>query len=108
MSPLYTKNGVPLTVRGDAVFNSRGENFGYVRGDAYTGSAAATGERSSVTDGLPLPHSARVTSPRARRAESPSARAARAGTSAWGLCRDLLTHRLREGRGARGGHVGWG
>ena len=37
MSALYTKNGVPLTVRGDRLFNPSGQNFGYIRGDRVFG-----------------------------------------------------------------------
>lgn len=37
MSNLYTKDGVPLAVHGDAVFNPSGQNFGYVQGDRVYG-----------------------------------------------------------------------
>ena len=37
MSDLYTKNGVPLTLRGDRIYNPSGENFGYVRADRVFG-----------------------------------------------------------------------
>ena len=37
MANLYTKNGVPLTVRGDRIYNPAGENFGYVRNDCVYG-----------------------------------------------------------------------
>ena len=37
MAELYTKNGVPLTTRGDRIYNPAGENFGYVRTDRVFG-----------------------------------------------------------------------
>ena len=37
MADLYTKNGVPLTVRGDRIYNPSGDNFGYVRSDRVFG-----------------------------------------------------------------------
>ncbi len=37
MSLFYTKNGVPLVVRGDGVYNDGGHNFGYLRGDKVYG-----------------------------------------------------------------------
>lgn len=33
MASLYTKNGVPLTVSGGAIFNPDGEHFGQLQGD---------------------------------------------------------------------------
>ena len=37
MADLYTKNGVPLTLRGDRMYNPSGQNFGYVRTDRVFG-----------------------------------------------------------------------
>jgi 4-fold beta-flower domain-containing protein len=37
MADLYTKNGLPLRVRGDRVYNPSGQNFGYIRGDRVYG-----------------------------------------------------------------------
>ena len=86
MSALYTKNGVPLTVRGDRVFNSRGENFGYIRGDRVYGLDGAY-RATIVNDRLIYrsTHSASMGGARAASAGTGgSARAHRAGTAAWG------------------------
>lgn len=37
MSDLFTKNGIPLFLRGDRIFNPSGANFGYVRQDRVFG-----------------------------------------------------------------------
>jgi hypothetical protein len=37
MPELYTKNGIPLSVRSDRIYNPAGENFGYVRSDRVFG-----------------------------------------------------------------------
>jgi hypothetical protein len=37
MSDLYTKNGRPLAVRGDRVYNKSGQHFGYIKGDKVFG-----------------------------------------------------------------------
>jgi hypothetical protein len=37
MSTLYTKDGVPLAVQRDAVFNPSGQNFGFIQGDRVYG-----------------------------------------------------------------------
>jgi hypothetical protein len=47
MGSLYTENGVPLTVRGDRVFNNRGQNFGYIRGEKVFGLSGVIEGRSS-------------------------------------------------------------
>ena len=85
MPALYTKNGVPVTVRGDRLFNSRGENFGYIRGDRAFGldgryRATIVGERLIYRS----THSASIGSARTASAGSASARAPRVGSAAWG------------------------
>lgn len=82
---LYTKNGTPLTVRGSAVFNPAGENFGHIRGDRVYGldgryRGTIVGDRlvSRST------HSATVASVRAPRTGAASARSPRAGSALWG------------------------
>lgn len=37
MASLYTKDGVPLTVQGNRVFNPSGQNFGSIQGDRVYG-----------------------------------------------------------------------
>jgi hypothetical protein len=37
MADLYTKDGIPLQMRGDRVYNDSGDNFGYIRGDRVYG-----------------------------------------------------------------------
>lgn len=37
MDRLYTKDGVPLRVRGDRVYNPDGDHFGHIRGDTVFG-----------------------------------------------------------------------
>ena len=82
---LYTKNGVPLDVRGSAVFNPDGENFGYISGDRvydlggrYRGTIVSGRLIYRSTD------SAHVASARAATAGVASARAATAASAAWG------------------------
>jgi hypothetical protein len=83
---MYTKNGVPMTVRGDRVFNPRGVNFGYVRGERVFG---LDGRYRGTIVGDRLIHrstqSANMGGARAQSAGTGgSARAARAGSAAWG------------------------
>ena len=85
MSVIYTRDGVPLEIRGDAVFNPRGENFGYVQGDRVLGLDGQY--RGSLVDGR-LVHrstdSAVLGSARAATAGSGSAHAHSAGSAIWG------------------------
>lgn len=85
MAHLYTKNGVPVAVRGDRVYNSQGQNFGYIRGDRVFGldgryRASVVGDRLIYRS----TQSARVSSARASSAGASSARAHRARSAAWG------------------------
>jgi hypothetical protein len=83
---LYTKNGIPLKVRGDRVFNDRGENFGYLRGEKVFGLDGRY-RGTVVNDRLIYrsTQSAGMSGARARHAGiAGSARAHRAGTAAWG------------------------
>jgi hypothetical protein len=85
MSVLYTKNGVPVSVRGDRGFNSNGENFGYISGERVYGldgayRATIVGDRLIYRS----THSASIGSARVASAGSASARAPRAGSGAWG------------------------
>ena len=86
MGSLYTKNGVPLTVRGDRVFNSRGQNFGYIRGEKVFGLNGRY--RGTIVNGRLIyrsTQSAAISGVRAPRVSIPgSARAHRVGTAAWG------------------------
>ena len=82
---LHTKDGVPLRVSGDAVFNPGGENFGYISGDRVYGLDG--GYRGTIVGDRLIyrsTDSARVASPRASRAGMGSAAAHRAGSGAWG------------------------
>lgn len=86
MGSLYTKNGVPLTVRGDCVFNNRGQNFGYIRGEKVFGLNGRY--RGTIVNGRLIyrsTHSAVISGARAPRVSiSRGARAHRVGTAAWG------------------------
>lgn len=79
---LHTKDGVPLQVSGDAVFNPQGENFGHLRGDKVYGLDGQY--RGTVVSGR-LVHrntdSATVGSPRAAIAGVGSASAHAAGAA---------------------------
>jgi hypothetical protein len=83
---LYTKDGVPLTVSGDRVYNPNGENFGQIRDDRvydlqgqYRGTIV--GDRLIYRS----TQSARVVGSRVQAAGRPgSAQAHRAGSAAWG------------------------
>jgi hypothetical protein len=83
---LYTKDGVPLTVNGDRVYNSDGENFGQIRNDCvydlqgqYRGTIV--GDRLIYRS----TQSARVVGARAQSASrAGAARAYRASAAAWG------------------------
>ncbi len=85
MSSLNTKDGVPLTVRGDRVFNPDGDNFGYVKGDRVYGLGGEY-RGTIVNDRLVhrSTHSASMGGARAPSAGSPSARAHRASSAVWG------------------------
>ena len=86
MGSLDTKDGVPLRVSGDRVFNDRGENFGYLRGEKVFGLDGRY--RGTVVNGRLIyrsPQSATIGSAKAKRARmAGTARARRAGTAAWG------------------------
>jgi hypothetical protein len=86
MSSLYTKNGVPLGVRGDRVFNPAGQNFGYIRGDKVYGLDGRY-RGTIVSDRLVYrsTQSATISGSRARSAAMGGiARARRAGSALWG------------------------
>jgi hypothetical protein len=82
---MYTKNGVPLTVQGDRVFNPRGVNFGYIRGDRVFGLDG--GYRGTIVGDRLIYRSQSATMGSARAQSAGiggSARAAQAGSAAWG------------------------
>jgi len=83
---LYTKEGVPLMVRGDRVFNPRGENFGQIRDDRVYDMGGRY--RGTIINGRLIyrsTHSARVVGAKAQSANrAGSAKAHRVGTAAWG------------------------
>jgi hypothetical protein len=83
VSSLYTKEGVPLTIRGDRVFNDRGENFGYLSGDRVFGLDG--GYRGTVVDGRLVYRStqaATIGTTRAQHASTPGSASAHAAGSA--------------------------
>ena len=85
MANLYTKNGVPLKVRGDKVFNPSGRQFGRIRGDRVFGSngqyiGTIVGDRLVYRS----THSAKISSPFAPAASTASASAHRVGSAIWG------------------------
>jgi hypothetical protein len=85
MASLYTKNGVPLSVRGSAVFNPSGDNFGYIRGDKVYGLDGSY--RGTIIDDRLVyrsTDSATIGSARAASAGSASGSAARAASAMWG------------------------
>lgn len=83
---LYTKNGVPLDVSGDRVYNPSGQNFGRIDGDRvydlrgrYRGTIV--GDRLIYRS----TESARVAGATARSVNrAGSARAPQAGSASWG------------------------
>jgi hypothetical protein len=85
MASLYTKNGTPLAVRGSAVFNPAGQNFGYIRGDRVYGLDGRY-RGTIINDRLIYrsTHAASVGSARAASAGTASASAARAASALWG------------------------
>jgi hypothetical protein len=85
MSSLHTKNGVPLALRGSAVFNPSGENFGHIRGDRVYGLDGRY-RGTIVNDRLVYrsTHSAGIGGARAASAGVASARAPRAASAMWG------------------------
>ncbi len=85
MSQLYTKNGKPLRLSGDDIFDRSGCHVGRRRGKKVYGpdgryAGTIVGDRVVYrsTD------SATIGSPFAQRAGSGSARASRAGSAMWG------------------------
>jgi hypothetical protein len=85
MSSLYTKNGIPLRVSGDAIFGPTGRQVGRVRGSKvhapdgrYFGTIVGDRLVYRSTD------SATISSPFAPRAASPSASARTARSAIWG------------------------
>jgi hypothetical protein len=85
MSSLYTKDGVPLTVQGNAVFNPDGENVGNLQGDRVYDLQG--GYRGTVVNGRLIyrsTDSAAVGSARATVAGAASASAHAAGSAEWG------------------------
>lgn len=82
---LYTKDGVPLNVRGDKVFDGSGRQIGKINGSKvfgpdgrYVGTIVSDRLVYRSTD------SASISSPFAPSVGSPSARAHRAGCAVWG------------------------
>lgn len=86
MASMYTKNGLPLTVRGDRVYNNSGEHFGYVRGDRVYATDGAY--RGTIVGDRLIYRSTQAASRGGSRGRSAgiggSARANRPGTAAWG------------------------
>ncbi|HEY0641124.1 MAG TPA: hypothetical protein VGD67_26125 [Pseudonocardiaceae bacterium] len=85
MASLYTKNGVPLTVRGDQVFNPSGRQFGRIQGSKVFGSngryvGTIVGDRLVYRS----TESAAISSPFAPSASAGSAIAHSAGSGLWG------------------------
>jgi hypothetical protein len=83
MSVLYTKNGVPIAVHGDRVYDPAGRNFGYLRADKLFG---LDGRYRGTVIGDRLVYrasqSAGVSSPRAASAgRGGSSRARRSGSA---------------------------
>jgi hypothetical protein len=81
MANLYTKNGVPLRVSGNAVFNPAGKQFGRIRNAKVYGQngryiGTIVGDRLVFRS----THSASISSPFAPRAGTASAGARRAGS----------------------------
>jgi hypothetical protein len=86
MSGLWTRDGVPLTVRGDRVYQPDGDNFGYIKRDTVF---TTDGDYCGTIVGDRLIYrstqSARISSPRAPSGGTGgSGRAHRGGTGAWG------------------------
>ncbi len=85
MAQLYTKNGVPLRVDRDAVFNPSGKQIGRIKGEKVYG---PTGKYLGTIVGDRLVYrstqSAGVSSPFAPRIRAGSAAAHRAASALWG------------------------
>jgi hypothetical protein len=85
MAALYTKNGEPLRVSGDRMFNRSGKNFGRIKGSKVYGQ---NGRYIGTIVGSRLVYrstdSARVSSPFAGHAGTPTAAARAAGSALWG------------------------
>lgn len=85
MANLYTKNGRPLTRRGDDLFSDSGHHVGRIRGRkvyAPDGSYAGTLDGNRVV--YRSTDSASLSGPYMRRAGAGSASAHAAGTAIWG------------------------
>lgn len=85
MADLYTKNGKPLKVRGDDIFDRSGRHVGRRRGDMVYGpdgryAGTVVGDRVVYRS----TQSASMGSSFARRAGSGSASANRAASALWG------------------------
>jgi hypothetical protein len=85
MSDLYTRNGKPLKVNGDDIFDASGQHVGRRRGDkvygpdgVYAGTIVGDRVVYRSTD------SAAISSPFAPRASAGTAEANRAGSGVWG------------------------
>jgi hypothetical protein len=85
MSNLYTKNGIPLNISGDKVYNSSGYQFGRINGakvygpnGRYVGTIVSDRLIYRSTD------SATISSPFAPSVSSPIARAPHASSALWG------------------------
>ena len=85
MASLYTKNGVPLQVHGQAVFNQAGRQVGRIQGSKIY---APTGRYAGTIIGDRLVHrstdAATVASAYAPTAGAPSATAHAAASALWG------------------------
>lgn len=85
MGRLYTKNGKPLTVSGDNIFDRDGRHVGRGRGDKlYSPDGRYAGTIVGDTVVYRSTESATVSSPFARQARAGSALASRSGSAIWG------------------------
>lgn len=85
MAELYTKNGRPLTVRGDDIFDRDGRHVARRRGDKVYGpdgryAGTIVGDRVVYRS----TESATISSPFVQQAGSGSAEAGQAGSAVWG------------------------
>lgn len=85
MTNLYTKNGIPLRVDGDKVFNQSGKQIGRINGSKVYGSNGHY--IGTIVNGRLIyrsTDSASISSPFAPSAGSPTASANAAGSASWG------------------------
>lgn len=82
---LYTKNGIPMQVHGEYVYSRSGAVVGRIKGERVFGPdgryvGSIVGDRLIYRS----TQSAAISSPFSRAARAGTARANRAGTTAWG------------------------